>query len=213
MNTFMIDGEVVRILDPNTAVGCSKINRAPSLAQRAKDELKEVSPEEKESLFLAIYFESGLTWHTVDPEDILRLSLAGQTYICSHWKKRMTPANALLVYYRTEGRFVPLYKVSHFETKKEYTFLNKVELTQHLLKVFKSVKLTLGQLSSPGLESIAWKAEANEGDFFIPWHNGCIIPAQEHLHFEEKPLNEMRNVYSSLRFTSYDAEHYVILCC
>lgn len=217
MNSFTFNGQVMRVLDMDAERGGARVysERTPSFAERAREEASECSLEEKQNLFLTVYSESCITWRATKPEDILRLTLVGQSYICSRHQKKMTQSNALMIFYLKNGKFVPLYELHHLQTKKNYLFLNKEDLTERLRKVFKSVKLSLGRLNSPKLNSIAWQAETEAGKFYIPWHNGCILPAQDYLTFEKKKLEEMRNVYDLLRFAPSGllSESYYVLCC
>ncbi len=218
MDSFYYNGQIMRVLDMDAErdSGRAYIERSPTFAEKALEEITECTYEEKQHKFLTVFSESCLTWRATNPEDLMRLTLVGQSYVCSKHQKRLTQSNALMVFYRKNGKFVPLYELHHLQTKKHYVFLSRDELTQKLGEVFNRVKLTLGVLHSPKLRSIAWSVETEEGTFYIPWHNGCIIPAQAYHVFEEKKkLEETKGTYSLLRFAPSPsfADSYYVLCC
>lgn len=213
----MYGGQMIRVLDMDTERDGVKIysERTPSFTENATAEAAESTPQDKQNKFMTVFSEYSLTWRASTPERIIRLSLVGQDYICSKQQKKMILSNALMVFYLKNDKFVPLYEVRHLQTKKYYLYLDKKGLTAKLREVFQSVKLTLGQLHAPNLRCIAWKAETEEGIFYILWHNGCIIKAQDYLCFEEKKIEELRKVYNLLRFAPSvtKSDCYTVLCC
>ncbi len=208
----------MRVLDMEAERGAVRVygERPLSFTEKAMEEAGESTDDDKQHLFMTVYSESCTTWRTTAPDNITRLSLVGQSYVCSRPQKRLIQSSALMVFYQKNGNFVPLYELHHLQTKKYYLFLDKKALTHKLQEVFDIVKLTLGQLHTGNFTGIAWKAQTEKGSFYILWHNGCIIPSQDYLLFEEKKFEELKSTYALLRFTrsqSSVSDLYTVLCC
>lgn len=217
MTTFTIGGQQIRVLDMDSERGNGKVysENIPTFAETALEEAKDSTAADKKHKFMTVYSEACISWRATSPEDIIRISLVGQSYVCPRYQKRLIQSNVLMVFYQKNGNFVPLYKLHHLQPKKHYIFLDKEELTQKLSEVFNTVKLTLGQLLTPNLKCIAWRAKTEEGDFYILWHNGSIIKAQDYLVFEERNFKDIKNTYELLRFTPslIRKDAYTVLCC
>ncbi|MCM1323553.1 MAG: hypothetical protein NC218_05280 [Acetobacter sp.] len=196
--------------------GSSYKSREPyqSFAERALEEAKDCTPFERGHKFLNVYSEYCTAQSVTDPERGLRLALTGASYVYSQMRRKLTATNALMVFYNKNGKFVPLWELHHFQSGTSYLFLNTEELTTTLKKVFKNVKLTLGELKVKNIPAISWRVETEDGFFYIPWHSGAVIEDSPKFSFTAKELDEMRNVYTLLRFAPhYKAGTYKILCC
>lgn len=186
--------------------------------ERAAKYLKKASEDKLKHKFINVYSYCAEMYTAIDPSVVSRLSLTGQTTVYSAFLKRLTLCARAAVFYNNGKKFKPLYEIRHFENKAEPTFLSKEKLLERLSPLFKSIKISLGKLTEKGIPSIAWQLQTNEGIFYIPWHNGCIMESSEDTSFEEHSFIELKksNIYACLRFgeslTSH-GESYRIVCC
>ncbi len=216
----MIDGTSYSVLDMDTERGAHSNHYASykPFAERAIEEIKYLSLEERRHRFIIAYSIYGQTFLTTAPDQILRFSLAGQVY--NRNPRRMTLCNVLAVLYYNGKKFRPLtgWELRHFQSGEHPIFLDKQGLKQTLNKLFKHASLSLGILTSePATCSCpAWQIETEQGKFFIPWHNGMIIEDSTNFSFEEKEFDEVKkSCYSLLSFSRslVKDECYKIHCC
>lgn len=213
---IMLGGTPAYIFDLSTERDAprSYTERIPTFTERALEEAKECTKADLKHKFFTVYSENCADMTSFDPERLLRLSLVGQSYVYSKHRKRVLMASCIMVFYQNNGKFVPLWKFNSLQCNQSYPFLSPITLQQQMETIFSSVKLTLGSLTVKDIPCIAWKVETNEGNFYIPWHNGCIIEEKEDFLFEEKQLNEMKKIYTLLRFApNYDQTSYKVTCC
>ncbi len=216
MTCFMMNGQTVRVLDMSVERDGERVYHEPkkSFIERLMAELKE-EPYEGDEKLLVAYSEGVCTQITTKPSQVLRLSLTGQTYVYQPLKKRLTQGAVAVVLYKYQGKYIPLYEQRYFRQKKEYMFLNPQELKKTLSKVFSSIELKLGLLTHERIPCIAWQVSTEDGEYYIPWHNGCIFKGDDTLLFEEKPLEQMRRTYELFRFapSGITTGAYHIICC
>ena len=187
----------------------------PAFSNRAKKEIKEMTWKESLSPVVTVYTESGYTFHTVSPDRTLILSLVGQDYVFSPCIKKITYCCTIGTFAKKGKKFILLWESMRLIPKATPTFLNKKLLEKNLQKVFTDVQIKLGQLQEKGVRIIAWQVTTKEGIFYVPWHNGCLIPKKETFSFEEKEFEEIRRTYKVLRFARVqegDVEAYLVLC-
>lgn len=212
----MLGGQRVYVLDLDAEYN-SHTNRTETyqtFPETAEEEVKECVKEGISSKFLNIYTEYCMTFHTSTADQALRLCLTGASYIYNSMVRKMRATNALMVFYRKNGKYYPLWDIRHFQTRSSYIFLDVKELKKRLHKVFDRFELKLGSLTTMNLPAIAWQITTDEGIFYIPWHSGAIVEKTEDFTFEEKTLEEMKKTYTLLRFApSYEKDIYKIVCC
>lgn len=212
----MYGGERIHVLDLDVERGStpSPAENKQTFKDLAFEEVKSCEHEKNQSRFLNVYSEYSYAWHTDTPDQTLRLCLTGASYLYSPLRRMLKQTHALMVFYNRNGQFKPLWLLHHFKSGKSYTFLNQNKLLQIFKKLFKRVKIKLGALTVQNVPAIAWKIETNEGIFYIPWHSGAIIEADDSFTFEEKPFNEMKTFYNILRFTStLEKGTFQVTCC
>ncbi len=181
---------------------------------RAKEEMKELEPEDYKHPFITVYSESGYTYHTGIAQKALSLSLAGQDYIYTPSVKKVHFCNVLAVYFQSGHMYRQLWKISRFLPENRPVFLNREMLEKILGSIFSQLSIKLGQLSEKNIKYIAWEINTEKGIFYIPWHNGCLLEKTDGLEFEEKEFAEIKRTYKVLRFAACTGseEAYRILC-
>ncbi len=173
----------------------------PSFLNRAKKEIKELTLKERESPIVTVYIDSGYIFHTVSVDRALLLSLVGQDYVFSPCIKKITYCSSIGTFAKKEGNHILLWESMRLIPKATPTYLNKKLLEENLQKVFTDVRIKLGQLQDKGIKFIAWQITTKQGIFYVPWHNGSLIPEKETFSFEEKEFTEIKRTYKVLRFS------------
>ncbi len=171
-------------------------------SNRAESEMKELSGEDLCHPFISIYSNSGYTYHSVDSQTQLRLSLTGQDYICATNIKKMIPCLAIAVYHQANGKNKLMWKNERFKADEHNLpmFLNRPLLEKAFRELYKQVEIKLGTLREKHLTSIAWQVNTEERTFYVLWHNGCIVETSPELTFNKKSFSELRQTYKILRF-------------
>lgn len=187
-----------------------------------RNEIKNLSAKERERNLMTFYHYDGFCYHTFDNELMIRLSLARQSSICSPHCKLIKKCIFCATYYRKGKKWLPLWRTRSFEFGYKPEYLNAKMLIQKLRLIFKDFTIKLGEFREKevtGVKFIAWQVTTNKGEvYYIPWHNGALVPALPEYVFEEKDLVSMRrNTYSVLRFgVIYDGVEkgsYRVVCC
>lgn len=217
MNSFVIGGERIRVLDMDAERGHATKNHSTeerrTFDERADEEKKCSTIYERQHKFLTIYSSYCEPTRIVDPEKAIRIALVAQSSAYPTVRRRLTTTIIAITYVNREGIFQPLWKLRRFEPGKPYPFLSKGDLMNILSPLFKKVTLTLGTLTHKEVKAIAWQLDTDEGLFYIPWHSGIIIENSANFTFEEKTLGEMDGIYEHLCFgTTNSADTYRIIC-
>lgn len=172
--------------------------------EEAKEELKEFKKSSDSSLCVVNIYraDGGLMFAAKKPSEALKLTLTPQDYVCSYFMKKMHACTKCGVFYKDGNKYKMLWKNGRYNEHRKPVFLSPTLLKKELKKVFSSFDLSLGVLDDAScVKFIAWKVKTEKGTFFIPWHNGCIIPADPKWEFEEKKFEELRSTYKVLRFS------------
>lgn len=195
-------------LDANGTIRFSQQSGSPvhsfaekhlTFEEEAQYELKNLSSHP--SCVVNIYRADGLVFTAQKSSEALSLSLTPQDYVCSTFVKRIHACTQCGVYYKHGNKFKMLWKNTRYSDNRKPVFLSPKLLEKELKKVFTTADVKLGTLQDNIIKYIAWKVKTEKGTFFIPWHNGCIIPADPKWEFEEKKFEELRSIYKVLRFS------------
>jgi hypothetical protein len=190
-------------------------SKVPDFVEDALIEINEdFAKNNPEKTLFVLYKKEGYVYEVKDVNDALSVSLAGQDYICSPGKKRITSSLFSGIFYKKGNKYELLWKAKRFDCgEKSPQYLSVPFLKRELKKVFTDVEISLGELKDDKLSYIVWKVTSNEGIYYIPWHNGLLVPEDETLSFEEKKFDDLRKTYKVLRFSrtaSCDTEFKVI---
>lgn len=177
----------------------------PTPEEQICNEIKSFSAEELEQNLMVFYHCDGFCYHTFDNERMMHLSLACQNSVCSQHFKFIKKCLFCAVYYRKGTKWVPLWRTGSFEAGYKPDYLSVKELKQKLHLVFKDFTIKLGEFKEKeitGVKFIAWQVMTDKGEvYYIPWHNGVLLPALPEYVFEEKSLASLQgNTYKVLRF-------------
>lgn len=195
-----------------------------SSERKIKEEIKTLTDDEKKQKLMIFYHSDGYCYHLpiTESEAILRLSLTGQTNICASCNKIIKKSMFCAVYRREGTKWIELWKTNSFSNNKTPMFLNLHTLTQHLHKVFDQFTIQLGELREneySAFRAICWQITTNNGNvYYIPWHNGCLLPALPEYMFTIKNIKMLNQcTYKTLRFAeNHDAPFkntYRLTCC
>lgn len=215
MGYFSYGGETYITLDYETASGTPRRSYTVGpkhFDARAKEELADATTDDFNHLFVSIYSENGYMYHTGNPQKVLKLALAGQDYLYAPSVKKVISSAVTAVFLRQGREYTLLWRNSRLQPNALPLFLNKKLLENKLKAIFKRVKLTLGELSENFIPSIAWQVETEQGIFYIPWHNGCLLEESPEFSFKPKGFQAMRATYKILRFAPTDVDVYRVIC-
>ena len=171
-----------------------------AFSNRAESEMKKLTAEDLHHSFITVFSDSGFTLHTSDAKTLIRLSLAGQDYICPSNIKRMIFCITSAVYHQVNGCYTLMWKQERFKSDGLPVFLNRTQLEKTFRSLYKQVEIKLGTLAERNLTSIAWQVTTEKGTFYVLWHNGSIVEAAPELLFEQKDFSELKRTYKVLRF-------------
>ena len=178
----------------------------------ANEEFNRISKFIKNKFF-SVYKTDGCAFFTQTSTETLRVSLSAQDYICSSMVKRMQIANNCGVFYIKNKKLHCLWTQNRYQEAKRPVYLNVHSLTKELKKIFSNIKsIKLGRLRER-IDLIAWEIQAEQGVFYLFWHNGLICRKEEDWEFEEKKFEALRSTYKVLRFAKTDTQNeYKIVC-
>ncbi|MBE6463645.1 MAG: hypothetical protein E7005_07855 [Alphaproteobacteria bacterium] len=193
----------------------SHSSKVPNFVEEAIIEIKEdFALKAPEKNLFVLYKKEGFVYEVTSVNDALSVSLTGQDYICAPGIKRITSSLFSGIFYKKGNKYELLWKAKRFDCgEKSPQYLSLSFLKKELKKVFTNVEISLGVLKDSKLSYIVWKVTSNEGIYYIPWHNGLLVPDDETLSFEEKCFEDLRKTYKVLRFTkicSGDTEFKVV---
>ena len=203
MGNFNYGDQSFDVLDygVETSTPRRKYTEGPRVfANRADEEMKTLTAEDLIHPFITVFSDSGFTLHTGENKTLLRLSLAGQDYICPTNIKRMIFCITSAVYHQVNGCYKLMWKQERFKSDGLPVFLNRPLLEKAFRSLYKQVEIKLGALAEKSLKSIAWQISTEKGTFYVLWHNGCIVENSPELTFTEKEFSEMKRTYKVLRF-------------
>ena len=220
MPTIYCSNGVVRILETGVVYGHSHqtTEKWVPVATRMEEYVKQELVSN--SLFVNLYSEVGWIDDT-EAQDERRnfyLSAVGQNSLVCGYMGAYKSSNQIAVYFKNKkGNYERLWGTSRFNQKQLPEFLNVHVLSRKLNKIIGNFVLRMGQLTyKTSSKAVAWEIISDEGIFYIPWHNGCIIEKNKDaslLNFEEKTLKEMRQTYCALRFEEFSQGIYRIQVC
>ena len=181
--------------------------------EKATEELKSLESDNKRDFYI-IYRADCCTYCAQTPDEILKISLTPQDYICSSMVKRMIQASHCGVFTKKGSKTKCLWKSSRFnDNSKRNTFLSPGLLEKELKKIFNQVELTLGELNTCPLKVIAWEVKTEKGIFYVFWHNGLMTEKGKDWEFTPKEFKDLRQTYKVLRFAkTIDGKDYKITC-
>ena len=202
------------------ATGCIQINNSEiggnyhsprekllTFGEYAKEELSELSSEEKNERFIIIYRSFTYTYHAMcnNIKKVARLALAPQNYICNPMLQTITACNKTGIYYKdAKGRYKELWTTGLLREDKNAIFLQPEKLNNALKKVFAEFTLTLGKLSVDNMNYIAWQISTNEGIYYLLWHNACLCKHASNFTFDPHSIEDLKGIYKVLKFAHSD---------
>lgn len=212
LDGIRIDAQgTVRFREQSGSPVHSFVERTTSFEEEAKEEIKSLNPT---STVLNLYKSDGLVFCAKKPDEALKLALTPQDYVCSMYIKKVRACTQCGVFYKCGTKYKMLWRNGRYSENRKPVFLNPAQLQRELKKVFTKHALTLGILEERSIKYIAWRIDTEQGTFFIPWHNGCLIAKDKEWNFVEKEFKDMRSTYKVLRF-SYaqdNRKEYRIVC-
>ncbi len=217
MGSFNYGEQTFDVLDygVETSTPRRKYTEGPkTFSNRAESEMKELTADDLRHPFITVYSDSGYAFHTGETKTLIRLSLAGQDYICATNIKRMIFCITSAVYHQVNGCYKLMWKQERFKSDGLPMFLNRPLLEKAFRSLYKEVEIKLGSLTERHLTSIAWQVTSEKGTFYVLWHNGSIVEDSPELEFVEKEFSEMKRTYKVLRFGRCQCadEVYRIIC-
>lgn len=150
--------------------------------------------------FYLVYTKDGYAYSASDANKALSASLASAVHVPSTNQKLYYPNCNTGVFILQNGEYKLLYKAERFYKTKNPSFLSRSFLKKVFKPFFENIEITLGQLSFNAEKCIAWMLSTDKGVYYIPWHNGLIIPESENLTFEKRKFDDLRKTYKVLRF-------------
>ena len=194
-----------------------KTEKEPTFEEEAIEELtyELKSSEIDENGLFIVYRKHGYYYYAKSDDEILKASLVPQDFICQANLGFFDPCTITSVFYRKNGEFKLLYRSSRYFLDKKPMFLSKSFLISRFKKIFSEVSIKLGELHYKTAKHIAWKLTTEKGVFYITWHNGLPLQASDNLTFEEKSYEQLRNVYSILRFhegSPHSERDFTVVC-
>ena len=194
-----------------------KAPKEPSFEEEVIQDLKEEFEQTNtnEDGFYIVTKKNGYCYYAPTTEDILRISLVPQEFLCTPLIGHFDPCTVNGVFYKENGEYKMLYRNQRFFLDKRPLYLSKNFLKEIFKKFLPKVEIKIGELSYKKTKHPAWMLTSEKGVFYIPWHNGLPIKASDALSFEEKSYEKMRYTYSILKFqeASYQSgRDYVATC-
>ncbi len=176
-------------------------SKCPTFEDICLEMLYDEKPESCDNTpFYLVYTKDGYAYSAPNADKALSASLASTIHVPSTNKKTYLPNCNTGVFILQDGEYKLLYKAERFYKSKTPRFLSRSFLNKAFKPLFENIEITLGQLGYGDEKCIAWMLSTNKGVYYIPWHNGFIIPASESLTFEKRKFDDIRKTYKILRF-------------